>query len=174
MSRRLMWRSSEWTSEGSYVDRVAANLKIGHYVAEGVAPTMDGAMALVAFCFYGHMEVYPKLKIGFANAGASWVPLALEKAATRLALSATVRDVSLEPEHVWVDRRCSLAVFHAWESTVARLHDEFGKYAAFGSRYPFHDTATPQEALENFHKYGVPGDVSAKMMSGKAARFLGL
>ncbi|HVN86924.1 MAG TPA: amidohydrolase family protein, partial [Candidatus Binatia bacterium] len=31
----------EWTSEGSYVERVAGYLRIGHSVAESVAPTMD-------------------------------------------------------------------------------------------------------------------------------------
>ena len=40
--------------------------------------------------------------------------------------------------------------------------------------YPFHDTATPGEARENIQKYGVPADAAARLMSGNAARFLGL
>ncbi len=163
----------EWTSEGSYVDRIASNLKIGHYIAESIAPMMDNSLLLVAFCFYAHLEEYPKLRIAFTNSGASWVPLALEKAETRLALN-RIPDVSLEPEHVWEDRGTSLAVFHAWESSVLRQHEHFSKYAAFGSSYPFHDTATPGEARENIQKYGVPADAAARLMSGNAARFLGL
>ncbi len=163
----------EWTSEGSYVDRIAANLKIGHYIGESIAPMMDNSLLMVAFCFYGHLEEYPNLRIAFTNSGASWVPLALEKAETRLALN-RIPDVSLEPEHVWEERGTSMAVFDAWESSVMRQYEEFSKYAAFGSGYPSHDTGTPAEARANMEKYGVPAQAARRLMSANAARFLRL
>ncbi len=163
----------EWTSEGSYVDRIAANLRIGHYISESIAPMMDNSLLMVAFCFYGHLEEYPKLRIAFTNSGASWVPLALEKAETRLALN-RIPDVSLEPEHVWEERGTSMAVFHAWESSVMRQYEDFAKFAAFGSGYPFHDTATPAEARANIEKYSVPAEAAARLMGANAARFLNL
>ncbi len=163
----------EWTSEGSFVERVAQAMMIGHNIAEAVAPEMDNATALTAFAFFGHMEEYPNLKLAYAHSGAAWVTLALEKSETYMSLLSNIRDVSLEPEKVFFNRP-SLVTFDAWESTVPRLHDVYANVAAWGSRYPQHDATTPQEARENLERYGVPGDVIARLMGGNAARFLGI
>src|SRR5207248_1370037 len=90
----------EWSGAGPFVERVAANLKIGHPIAESVAPFMDTSTFLTAVAFYGHMEIYPQLKVTLVHSGAAWVPLALEKSETYLWLFSGIRDVSLEPEHV--------------------------------------------------------------------------
>src|SRR5579885_1895055 len=55
----------EWTSLGAFVERVAANLEIGHNVAEAVACDGDNAIALTALLFCGHLEDYPRLKVAF-------------------------------------------------------------------------------------------------------------
>src|SRR5437867_3540170 len=94
----------EWSASGPFVERVATNLRIGHNVAEAIAPLMDNAMLLTAIAFYGHMEVYPALKLTLVHSGAAWVPLALEKAETYLWLFSGIRDVSLEPERVFFAR----------------------------------------------------------------------
>ena len=163
----------EWTSSGSYVDRIAAKMLVGHYVAEAVSPIMDNATALSAFAFNGHMEEYPKLKLAFAGAGAAMTPLTLEKSETYLTVASYIRDVSLEPEHIFMERP-SLVTFDTWETTVARLHDNFSPIAAWGSRYPHHDASSPSEALEMLKKYNVPADVVTKLMSANAVKFLGL
>lgn len=163
----------EWTCSGPFVDRVASNLRIGHSVAEAVAPFMDSATLLTALCFYGHMEIYPKLRLTLVHAGASWVPLALEKAETYLWLFSGIRDVSLEPEHVFFARP-SLVSFDSWETPVARLTDTFGDVAAWGSRYPNHDTGTVEEAVATFGRYDVPQATVAKYLGGNALRHLGL
>ncbi len=165
--------NDEWTSEGPYVERVAQGLMIGHNIAEAVAPTMDNAIALTAFAFFGHMEEYPKLKLAFAHGGAAWVTLALEKAETYISLLSNIRDVSLEPEHVFFERP-SLVTWDAWESTIARMPDVYGSVAAWGSRYPQHDTTTPAEARGTLQKYGAAGDVATGLMGGNVARFLGV
>jgi predicted TIM-barrel fold metal-dependent hydrolase len=163
----------EWTSEGSYVERVAGYLRIGHNVAESVAPTMDNAIMLNAFCFCGHMEDFPTLKLSFLHSGASWVPLALEKAETYLWLMSSTQDVSLEPEQLFF-KRPYLVGFNTWESSVARLPDIFGGIAAWGSRYPHHDASEPSEALANLNQWKVTDDVAAAYMGGNAARQFGL
>ena len=163
----------ERTSTGAFVDRVAPGMVIGHNIAEAVAPVMDNATALTAMAFFGHMEEYPNLKIGFASSGASWLTLALEKSETYLAFLSNIRDVSLEPEHVFFDRP-SLVTFDGWESGVARLHDVYGKVAAWGSHYPRHDASMPQEAKDTLDQYSVPGDVAKALMGGNAERFLGV
>ena len=161
--------NAEWTSHGSYVERVAANLRIGHPVAESVAPLMDNATFLTAICFYGHMEEYPRLKLSFLHSGASWLPLALEKAETYLWLMSSTQDVSLEPEHVFFERP-SLVSFSSWESSVARLTDIFKDVAAWGSRYPHHDASDAQEARATLARWSVPEDIVARYMGGNAAK----
>ena len=163
----------EWTCAGPFVDRVAGNLRIGHSVAEAVAPFMDNSTLLTALCFYGHMEIYPKLRLTLVHSGASWVPLALEKAETYLWLFSGIRDVSLEPEHVFFQRP-SLVSFDSWETPVARLTDVFGDVAAWGSRYPNHDTGTVDEALGTLARYGVAEPAVAKYLGGNALRHFGL
>lgn len=163
----------EWTSSGSFVERVALKMAIGHNVAEAVAPAMDNATALTAFAFCGHLEDYPKLKLAFAGARAALIPLTLEKSETYLTVASYIRDVSLEPEHIFLERP-SLVTFDTWESTVARLHDVFSPIAAWGSRYPHHDASTAHEAVAMLKKYNVPADVTKKMMGGTIQKFLGL
>ncbi|MBI3743289.1 MAG: amidohydrolase family protein [Chloroflexi bacterium] len=163
----------EWASTGPFVERVADNLRIGHNIAEAVAPVMDAGTALVGLAFCGHLEEYPKLKLAIAHAGASWVPLALEKVETFATVTPTIRDISLEPGHVFVERP-SLVTFDASEVTVARMPDFFATVAAWGSRYPHHDTSTPQEAIETLRRWEVPEGKIAAMMGGNVARFLGV
>lgn len=163
----------EWTSQGSYVERVAAHLRVGHYIAESVAPLMDNAMFLNAICFCGHMEEYPKLKLSFLHSSASWVPLTLEKAETYLWLMSSTQDVSLEPEHVFFERP-SLVSFNSWESSVARLTDVFKDIAAWGSRYPHHDASDVAEARATLQQWKVPDDIVANYLGGNAARHYGI
>ncbi len=163
----------EWTSQGSYVERVASHLRIGHHVAESVAPLMDNAMFLNALCFCGHMEEYPKLKLSFLHSGAAWVPLALEKAETYLWLMSSTQDVSLEPEHVFFARP-SLVSFNSWESSVARMPDVFKDIAAWGSRYPQHDASDVAEARATLAQWKVADDVAAAYLGGNAARHYGI
>ena len=152
---------------------MAANLRIGHGVAEAVAPFMDSATLLTAMCFYGHLERFPRLRIAFVGAGASWVPLTLEKSETYLWLFSGIRDVSLEPEHVFFARP-SLVSFDAWEEPVARMPDVFGEVAAWGSRYPRHDTSTPEEARAMLARHRVPATTVDGYLSGNATRLFGL
>ncbi len=163
----------EWTSLGSFVERVAGNLRIGHDVAEATAPTMDLAMTLTALCFYGHMEEYPRLRLAFVHAGASWVPLTLEKAETYLWLLSSIQDVSLEPDRVFFSRSC-LVSFPSWESSVPRMPDVFGEIAAWGSRYPHHDASEPVEAQALCRRHGLAADVQAKLLGANADRIFRL
>ncbi len=163
----------EWTSTGSFVERVAANLGLGHNMAEAVAPTMDCAMALTAFVLRGHLERFPQLKLMFAHAGVSWVDTALAKAAADLTLRSDVDDVSLEPDRVFFGSP-SVATFNTWESSVGRLPDRYGRVACWGSRYPHHDASTAWEAIENLRQWGVPPERVAALMGGNASRTFGI
>jgi predicted TIM-barrel fold metal-dependent hydrolase len=165
--------NEEWASHGPFVERVAASVMAGHNIAEAVAPIMDDATALTAFAFFGHMEEYPKLRLAFAHSGAAWLTLALEKAETYISLLSNIRDVSLEPEHVFFERP-SLVTWDAWESSVARQPDVYGSVAAWCSHYPQHDTATVQEAKATLGKYGVAGDVAKGILGGNLAKFMGV
>jgi uncharacterized protein len=163
----------EWTCSAPFAERVATNLKIGHPIGEAVGPFMDASTFLTAIAFYGHMEIYPKLRLTLVHAGAAWVPLALEKSETYLWLFSGIRDVSLEPEHVFFDRP-SLVSFDSWETPVARMPDVFGNVAAWGSRYPNHDTGTVEEARATFARWGVPEATVAQYLGGNATRHFGL
>ncbi|MEE9284410.1 MAG: amidohydrolase family protein [Dehalococcoidia bacterium] len=163
----------EWTSEGPFIERVAANLRVGHPLSEAVAPGMDNGIFLSALCFLGHMETYPNLKLGYLHSGAYWAPLALEKSETYLWLAPQMKPVSLEPAEVFYGRP-SLVSFDSWESAVRRLVDLYEGIAAWGSRYPHHDATDAWEAIENLQEGGVPGDVVRRYMGGNAADFFGI
>lgn len=163
----------EWSCTGAFVERVAAHLRTGHYLAEAVAPRMDNAIFLTAICFYAHLERYPKLRVALHHSGASWVPLALEKAETYLWLLSNFKDVSLEPEEVFFHHP-TLVTFDTWESSVARLPETYGEVAAWGSRYPHHDASSPSEAIENLRKWKLADSVVADYMGGNAARMFGV
>ena len=164
----------EWTSEGPFVERVASHLRIGHPIAEAVAPWMDNGLFLSAICFLGQMEDYPKLKLSYLHGGAFWVPLALEKSETYLWLQPqALKPVSLKPEEVFFNRP-SLVSFDSWESSVSRLPDIYGKVAAWGSRYPHHDATEATEAIRNLEAGGASGDMIRALMGGNGAKFYGI
>jgi predicted TIM-barrel fold metal-dependent hydrolase len=163
----------EGTSTGTFAERVAANLNIGHPIAEAVGPLQDNSVFLTAIAFYGHLEEYPHLRLALVGAGASWLPLALEKSETYLWLMGHTNNVSLEPADVFFGRP-SLVSFDAWESAVPELPEIFAPVAAWGSRYPSHDAAGPDEAIANLARAGLAESQIAALMGGNAARLFGL
>ena len=164
----------EWTSEGSFVERVAANLQIGHNVAESVAPMMDNATAFTAFAFCGQMENFPKLKVMYCHGGASWLHVALEKAENYLTVFSYLPDITLEQGEVFFDRP-SMLTFDTWEAPIlVPLQDLHANVTAWGSRYPNHDATPPSEAIEALEQAGASGEFIAKVMGANAARLYGL
>jgi predicted TIM-barrel fold metal-dependent hydrolase len=169
----------EPTSGGSFIERVSARMDIGHSVAEPTALFQDNATFLTAALFTGLLEDLPTLKLALLHSGASWLPLVLEKAETYLWLSIPgvlhppEHPVSLEPEDVVAGRPLLLS-FDAWETPVARLIGDVGAVAAFGSRYPHHDTATPTEAREMLEANGVERATVDALMADHARELFGL
>jgi len=169
----------EPSSAGSHIERVAERLQIGHTVAEPAAYQQDNAIFLTAACFQGLMEDHPRLRFALLHSGASWVPLALEKAETYLwvampsVFAAPEDPVSLEPEEVWDDSPTAVS-FDSWEEVVARLPDVFATKAAWGSRYPHHDASPPSEALQLLSEHGVSATDQRRLMGGNAADLFGL
>lgn len=163
----------EWTSMGSYIERVATHLRIGHPVAEAVAPMMDSATLLTAFCFFGHLERYPRLKTAFLHGGASWLPLVLEKSETYLWLMSSTQDVTLEPEELFFERP-SLIGFDTWETSIGRMPEVFGSVAAWGSRYPQHDASSADEVSGMLQRHGVSAAHAERLLEQNAARFFGV
>ncbi|MEX0666391.1 MAG: amidohydrolase family protein [Acidimicrobiia bacterium] len=169
----------EPTSAGSFVERVSARLGIGHTVAEPTALFQDNATFLTATLFTGLLEDMPTLKLALLHSGASWLPLVLEKAETYLWLSIPgvlnppENPVSLEPEDVIAEHPLLLS-FDAWETPVARLVDEIAAKAAFGSRYPNHDTSTSAEARSMLGGNGIDQKTADALMGGNAAALFGI
>ena len=164
----------EFTSAGSFVERVATNLGIGHDVAPAIAPIQDNMSAVLALCYYGHREDRPGLKLALCHAGAAWFELVLEKAETYLWLFPPGPvPVTLEPDELWLDDT-TLVTFDAWEDSVAILSDVYHRVGAWGSRYPHHDATTPDEAIAMLERHHVDATTVAQMMGGNAARLYGL
>ena len=162
-----------WQSTGGYVEAMGSGTGLGHLVAESIAPLLDDALALTTFCFGGHMEDFPRLKIAYAHAGAWWAPLVLERAETYLCVGAPRRDVSLEPGRLFFERP-SLVQVDGWERFVAREPDRWARVGAWGSRHPNHDASTPAEAMDCFARHQLPADIVTRLMGGNVAAFLGL
>jgi predicted TIM-barrel fold metal-dependent hydrolase len=165
------------TSEGTFIERVSQQMGIGHSVAEAVAFMQDNALFVVSACYHGLMEDYPRLKLALAHGGASMVPLALEKAETYIWLGSsrqtvTADPVSLAPEEVFNEHPV-VVQFDSWDTAVADMPDLFS-WAAWGSRYPNHDTSTPAEAVELLQSRGVQADIVARLMGRNAIDLFGL
>jgi hypothetical protein len=161
-------------SAGSFVERVAQRLRIGHPVAEATAPFQDNSLFLTAVLFQGLLEDLPHLRLAIGHSGASWLPLAVEKAETYLWLSIPSvfmpppHPVTLEPEDVLAGRPF-LVGFDGWESSVAAMPDLFRDRAAWGSRYPQHDASTPAEAVALLREHDVAEADIARLMGANAA-----
>lgn len=167
----------EPASAGSFVERVAARMDIGHSVAEATACFQDNAIFLTAALFQGLLEDLPDLRLAVCHSGASWLPLALEKAETYLWLSIPSvfmppeRPVTLEPEDVLAEHPLVVS-FDSWESSVGAMPDLFVDHVAWASRYPHHDATAPEEAIAMLRAHDVDeGDITRLMGRNAAELF---
>ena len=162
-------------SSGAFAERVSRRLGANHTVAEPMTYMQDADLFMTAAFFHGLLEDHPGLRLAILHAGASWVPLVLEKCETYLWLSPQFgrAQVSLEPEEVW-DRHPVLVSFDGWERAVGRMPDRVGDKAAWGSRYPAHDTSTPEEARTMLETLGADGALVDRLLGGYAAELFRL
>jgi predicted TIM-barrel fold metal-dependent hydrolase len=163
----------ELDANAPFIERVGRVADAGHPIAEFLAPAMDNAAFLVAILADGLLERIPRLRLLFAHSGVAWLPLALEKTETYLWLSHQERPVSLAPEELFQSRTCAVS-FRAGDGSVRRMAAEFAPIAAFGSRYPNHDSGDAWQALEDLEAGGVPPALIERLMGANAARVLGL
>ena len=165
---------SDAVSSGGFAARVSSRLINFPRAAEPIAYMQDAQLFVTAALFHGLLEDLPSLRLAIIHAGVSWVPLALEKAETYLWLQPQgAAPVCLEPEDVW-DRHPLIVSFDSWEKPVARLPDMLAAKAAWGSRYPHHDTATPGEARDMLSDHGVDEPTIDRLLGGNAAELFGL
>ena len=157
-------------SSGAFAERVSQRLGVAHTIAEPIAHMQDADLFVTTAFFHGLLEDLPSLRLAIVHAGTSWVPLALEKSETYLWLSPqfAMAFVCLEPEEVW-DRHPLVVSFDSWEEAVAIMPDRLGDKAAWGSRYPNHDAAGPDEAITMLEAHGVDTAMIERLMGGNAA-----
>lgn len=161
-------------SSGGFTERVSSGVGALHTVAEPIAYMQDAELFVTAALFHGLLEDLPHLKLAIAHAGCSWVPLALEKCETYLWLGGLGSvAVSLEPEEVW-ERHPLVVSFDSWEKSVARMPDVLGEKAAWGSRYPNHDAAGPDEPRAMLADQGVEQSTIDALLGGHARTLFGL
>jgi predicted TIM-barrel fold metal-dependent hydrolase len=161
-------------SSGGFAARVSSPLISSPRAAEPIAYMQDAELFVTAALFHGLLEDLPSLRLAIIQAGVSWVPLALEKAETYLWLQPQgAAPVCLEPEEVW-DRHSLIVSFDSWEKPVARLPDILATKAAWGSRYPYHDAATPEEARHMLADHDVAGATIDRLLGSNAADLFGL
>lgn len=156
-------------SSGAFAERVSQRLGVAHTIAEPIAYMQDADLFVTAAFFHGLLEDHPALRLAILHSGTSWVPLALEKSETYLWLSPQFATafVCLEPEEVW-DRHPLVVSFDSWEQSVAIMPDRLGAKAAWGSRYPHHDAAGPDEALAMLRAAGVDEATVTRLLGGNA------
>jgi predicted TIM-barrel fold metal-dependent hydrolase len=162
-------------SSGGFAERVSQRLGVPHSVVEPIAHMQDAQLFMTAAFFHGLLEDHPNLRLTIEHSGATWIPLALEKSETYLWLSPQFgrAEVCLEPEEVW-ERHPVLVSFDGWERPVARMPDRIGTKAAWGSRYPHHDTSTPEEARGMLQDEGVDSTTVDRLLGGYAAEIFRL
>ena len=166
---------ADTVSNGAFADRVSRRLTgVRHTIAEPIAYMQDAELFVTAALFHGLLEDLPELRVAIAHSGATWVPLALEKSETYLWLGSFGSvPVCLEPQEVW-DRHPIAVSFDSWETPVARRSATLGDKAAWGSRYPQHDAAGPDEARHMLKERGVDAERIGQLMGGHCAALFGL
>ncbi len=162
----------EWTSLGAFVERVAANLEIGHNVAEAVACDGDNAIALTALLFCGHLEDYPRLKVAFIHGGAPLLYLALEKCETYLT-HYSFDGITLKSEEVFSSSAAAVT-FYSWEASTVARNSVLRAKCCWGSRHPHHDAATPEEGADALRAAGADESTIAQLMGINAMRLYGI
>jgi hypothetical protein len=90
-----------------------------------------------------------------------------------LSFSSFLEPVSLEPEEIF-ERRAIGVTFDSWEETVAHLPSSILAKATWGSRYPHHDAAGPDEARSMLTGAGVDEATIDRLMGANAASLFGL
>lgn len=161
-------------SHGGFAERVSERLGVHHSIVEPVAYMQDADLFMTTVFFHGLFEDLPQLRVAIAHSGTTWVPLALEKSETYLWLGGGGgAPVCLEPEEVW-ERHPVLTSFDSWERSVGRMVKRLGDKAAWGSRYPNHDTGTPQEARQMLEDFDVEASIIERLLGGYAAEIYGL
>ncbi len=161
-------------SHGGFAERVSERLGVHHSIVEPVAYMQDADLFMTTVFFHGLFEDLPELRLAIAHSGTTWVPLALEKSETYLWLGGGGgAPVCLEPEEIW-ERQPVLTSFDSWERPVGRMVKRIGDKAAWGSRYPNHDTGTPQEARKMLEDSGVDPSAIERLLGGYAAEIYGL
>jgi predicted TIM-barrel fold metal-dependent hydrolase len=161
-------------SSGAFTERVSSRVGVPHTVAEPIAYMQDADLFVTAAMFHGLLEDLPRLKLAILHAGCSWVPLALEKCETYLWLGGIGSvPVSLEPEDVW-ERHPLLVSFDSWEKAVARMPDVLADKAAWGSRYPNHDAAGPDEPRGMLADQGLDQSTIDALLGGHARELFSL
>ena len=164
--------AAELDANAPFVERVTSNLRLGHPVAEVIAPSMDTATLLIAMLADGLMEKFPKLKLHFAHSGSAWLPLALEKTETYLWICNQAELVSLDPAGVFYSRQ-NLVSFCAGDTSVRHMPSVYESVGAWGSRYPNQDTTTAWEAIRDLESGGVPPVTIERLLGGNIAGVLG-
>jgi predicted TIM-barrel fold metal-dependent hydrolase len=161
-------------SNGGFAERVSGRLGVHHSIVEPIANMQDADLFVTTVFFHGLFEDLPHLRVAIAHSGTTWVPLALEKSETYLWLGGGGgAPVCLEPEEVW-ERHPVLTSFDSWERPVGRMVKRLGDKAAWGSRYPNHDTGTPEEARQMLEGFGVDSTTIERLLGGYAAEIYGL
>ena len=162
-------------SSGGFAERVSQRLGVPHTIAEPIAHMQDADLFVTSALFHGLLEDFPSLRLAIVHAGTSWVPLALEKSETYLWLSPQFATafVCLEPEEVWA-RQPLVVSFDSWEESVGIMPDRLGDKAAWGSRYPNHDAAGPDEARAMLEGNGVDLSTIDRLLGLNAAELFRL
>jgi predicted TIM-barrel fold metal-dependent hydrolase len=138
-------------------------------IAAAFAPAMDCDALLMALLADGLLEALPQLRLVFADAGAAWLPLALEKTEAALWLCHQDEPVCLEPAEVFAAGE-HLVCFDALDGSVQRMPARFARIAAWGSGSSA-DAAPPAAQLRGA---GIPEPVLHDLLGGNASRVLRL
>jgi predicted TIM-barrel fold metal-dependent hydrolase len=156
-------------SSGGFAERVSARLVDGFTVAEPIAYMQDAELFLTAALFHGLLEDLPALRLAILHGGVTWVPLAIEKAETYLWLQPQGADpVCLEPEEIW-EKHPVIVSFDSWEKPLSRMPDLLGSKASWGSRYPHHDAASPEEARRMLNEHEIDEHTIERFLGTNAA-----
>jgi predicted TIM-barrel fold metal-dependent hydrolase len=151
-------------------DRFGKNVMLRHTVCH----PLEQMLAAVSFCGGGILERHPRLRVGFLEGNASWLPFLLWRMDEHYEWIGDVhaRELTLPPS-AYFKRQCYVSV-ECDEEPIKGVFDLMGvDNVVFSTDFPHPDSKFPG-AIERFLKLPLPHEAKRAILWDNCARFYAL
>jgi len=150
-------------------DRFGRNVMLRHTICHPA----EQMCAVISFCGGGVLARHPRLRVGFLEGNASWVPFLLWRLDEHFEWLGDIyaRELSMAPS-AYFARQCFVSV-ECDETPIADALGSVGANLVFSTDFPHPDCKYPH-AVERFLELPVPAAAKRAILWDNCARYYGL